>query len=61
MGAHDFEELKHHIGHKIEVSQYVNCEHDIIVNVAVECMDCNEVLFDYDNPNMKTHGITERM
>lgn len=43
MSAFNFEELKRHIGHKIECVVYGGNQ-----NVALECMDCNEVLLDYD-------------
>ena len=37
-----YEKIARHIGHNIEVATYG----DPIVNVAVECMDCHEVLVD---------------
>lgn len=45
MGVWNFEQLKQHIGHKIVCVGYGREE---IVNVAIECEDCNEVLFDFD-------------
>lgn len=45
MGAWNFEQLKQHIGHKIVCVGYGREE---TVNVAIECEDCNEVLFDFD-------------
>ena len=38
--------LLRHQGHEIEVATYG----DPVVNVAVECLDCCEVLFDMDSP-----------
>ena len=43
MGAWNHTELERHVGHKIVCVQYANFQ-----NVAIECEDCNEVLFDYD-------------
>jgi len=48
MAAHDFEDLKKHIGHRIECVYYGDPEHP--ANVAIECTDCNEVLLDFDGP-----------
>lgn len=45
MGAWNFEQLKQHRGRKIVCVGYGREE---IVNVAIECEDCNEVLFDFD-------------
>jgi hypothetical protein len=39
-----YEKIVSHIGHNIEVASYGNP----IVNVAVECMDCYEVIVDAD-------------
>ena len=39
-----YDKIVKHIGHNIEVASYG----DPIVNVAVECMDCNEVIVDAD-------------
>lgn len=41
------EKLKPHVGHKIVCVGYGQ---DEIVNIAIECEDCNEVLFDVDAP-----------
>jgi hypothetical protein len=50
MAVSTFNELKDHIGHHVEVNTYVDKEHDnAIVNIAIECMDCNCVLMDFDN------------
>jgi hypothetical protein len=42
-----FKQLKEHIGHEIEVAGYQNGRTKI-VDVTVECVDCDEILFDYD-------------
>jgi len=44
MSAYTFDEMRVHIGHKIECVRYG--QGDECLNVAVECVDCNEVLFD---------------
>jgi|TARA_B110000914_G_C15467640_1_gene449042 hypothetical protein len=50
-----YEKIANHIGHNIEVASYGGkLEHLLnqpseIVNVAVECMDCHEVIVDADN------------
>ena len=52
-----FDKLKEHIGHSIEIVGYGNgkiglyatLETTDFVNVSIECLDCNEVLIDYDN------------
>ena len=46
-----FEKLEKHIGHAIEIACYEDNKQKKIANVAVECIDCNEVLIDEDNPN----------
>lgn len=46
-----FNELKHHVGHKIKVVEYGDGQ--IVANVAIECETCFEVLIDFDNPDMK--------
>lgn len=37
----DYQQLNAHLGHKIEVANYAD------ENVALECVDCSEVLVDY--------------
>jgi hypothetical protein len=44
MGVHNFKELRSHVGHDIE------CVHYAEQNVAVECVTCGCVLFDFDRP-----------
>ena len=46
MSVNSKEELELHIGHDLEVVSYSN--KDEIVNVAIECKTCNEVLLDFD-------------
>ncbi len=49
-----FEKIARHLGHNIEVASYGGkLEHLLnqpseVVNVAVECMDCHEVIVDAD-------------
>ena len=38
-----FNKLKNHIGHDIEIAYYYD-EHGEIVEICVECLDCNEVI-----------------
>jgi hypothetical protein len=51
MGAYSYETLREHIGHKIVCVCYGpkkgGGDPD---NVAVECEDCDLVLFDYNKP-----------
>jgi hypothetical protein len=42
-----FEQLKDHIGHEIVIVGYGQSE---ILNVAIECEDCGEVLVSLDKP-----------
>ena len=48
MAVSTFNDLNEHAGHHVEVNQYVNKETGEVLNVAVECMDCNCVLFDFE-------------
>jgi hypothetical protein len=43
MSAQNYNDLSEHYGHKIDIAIYGN-----EANVAVECEDCSEVLFDFD-------------
>ena len=51
-----YEKIARHIGHNTEVAYYGNLNAEYlnqpseIVNVAVECMDCHEVIVDAENP-----------
>lgn len=44
MGVHQFNDLVRHVGHNIECVTYGEFSDE---NVALECMDCNEVLVDF--------------
>ena len=43
MSTQNYHELAKHIGHKIVCVSYGQRE-----NVAIECMECSEVLLDFD-------------
>lgn len=43
MAVSTYAELSAHYGHKIEIANYADR------NVAVECVDCYEVLVDFDS------------
>jgi len=51
-----YEKIARHIGHNTEVAYYGNLNAEYlnqpseIVNVAVECTDCHEVIVDAENP-----------
>ncbi len=62
MSAHSFNKLKRHIGHAIEIVGYAKGktlglhptdETRDWENISIECLDCNEVLLDYDKPVKK--------
>lgn len=42
MSALNFDELKTHVGHEVNVVTYGS------TNVAIECEDCSEILVDFD-------------
>lgn len=44
MSASSYEDLRVHAGHRIEVVVYGDED-----NVAVECIDCHEVILSFDN------------
>ncbi len=46
MSVNNFEELKRHYGHTIELVLYG--EKDNPSNIAIECVDCNEVILDFN-------------
>ena len=58
MGVTNYEELSNHIGHRLECCGYGG------ENVAIECLDCHEVLVDFDkvveekSNRVKYKGIT---
>jgi len=43
----NFNELHKHYGHEVVVAQYTTKDGEAIA-VSIECMDCYEVLVDYD-------------
>ena len=45
-GKEWFNILKNHLGHEIELVSYGKGQ-----NVAIECLDCQTVIVDCDNPN----------
>ena len=50
MSALNFNELAAHVGHNIVCVEYRGNKK--VHNVALECVDCNEVLLDFDNPEL---------
>ena len=50
MAVQNYKELLEHLDHDIEVADYT-AQGGQIANVAIECMTCNEVLVDFDNPS----------
>ena len=50
MAVNSYQELLEHFGHEVEVCGY-NVLSGKPENVALECMTCNEVLLDYDQPD----------
>lgn len=46
---HKFKELLNHVGHHIECVTYGNKETGV-VNIAIECQTCHEILFNIDKP-----------
>lgn len=49
MGAHSFDDLLLHVGHKLECVKYAQ-KGAPPANVAVECVTCHEVLRDFNRP-----------
>lgn len=50
------EKLKPHVGHKVVCVGYGD---DEIVNVSIECEDCNTVLFDINAPEATDEEVTD--
>lgn len=51
MSASDFQALNSHVDHDVHVVQYIDSARGgQVVNVAVECINCQTVLLDFDNP-----------
>ena len=49
MSVQTYKDLYMHIGHEIEVASYTDyADKSIPHNVAIECLDCSEVLLDFD-------------
>ena len=48
-GASNFEELMKHAGHSIQVVSFPRGLQ--VLKVALECVTCNKVLIEYDNPD----------
>jgi hypothetical protein len=44
MSVQTYNELASHFGHPLDIAIY-----GVGNNVAIECMECNEVLLDFDN------------
>lgn len=49
MSVNNFKELLAHKGHRLAITTYSE-DGKYIENVALECLRCNEVLMDFDNP-----------
>jgi hypothetical protein len=47
----NFTELHKHYGHEVVVAQYTDKEGQPVA-VAIECMDCYEVLVDYEREEL---------
>jgi hypothetical protein len=55
MGVSNFQDIMNHVGHSISVVTYGRDKYGEvddfsvdILNAAIECLDCNEVLVDFD-------------
>ena len=51
MSVQNFDDLNTHWGHDVEVTRYVD-EDGNARNVAVECTECYEVLFDFEKEEL---------
>ena len=47
-GASNYEEVLKHVGHKIQVVSFPRGVQ--MLKVVMECVTCNRVLIEYDNP-----------
>ena len=47
--ASNFEEMMKHTGHKIQVISFPRGVQ--VLKVAMECVTCNKVLIEYENPD----------
>ena len=50
-----FEKIIQHVGHNLEAVTYGNS--DLVMNAAIECLDCGEVVVDEDSPAITDDGI----
>lgn len=57
MGVSGFSDLKEHVGHRIRCVAYGTKEESW--NLAVECVTCGCVLFDFDHPEMNEDAPEE--
>jgi hypothetical protein len=57
MSAFDYDSLRAHIGHKIECVCYGKDKQDPH-NAAVECVDCGEVLLNFNHPDVEAVDAT---
>lgn len=55
MGVSTFADLLAHAGHRVRVTTYGNAGSGV-VNVAVECVSCGTVLFDFDRDGDEDEG-----
>lgn len=53
-GASNYAELLTHADHKLEVRAFPRGPE--ILKVALECLTCNRVLIEYDNPDYESSG-----
>jgi len=44
-----YDKIAQHVGHDVEIVSYADGE-----NVAIECLDCGEIIFDADRPESST-------
>lgn len=58
MGCRDYNSLKAHVGHRTQVVGYGPGDNP--ENVAVECLDCGEVLLDFDRAPAGRHASHRR-
>lgn len=48
MGVQNFDDLYRHSECQIAIQTYENSTNGEVINVAIECLDCYEVLLDFD-------------
>jgi hypothetical protein len=48
MSVHSFDDLVYHAGHSCIVQTYIDPVDGNIVNVSIECVECQSVLVSYD-------------